>query len=75
LISTESDLCARLGIDNETQAIAAQTMTVKRMLRAYIINDGAMRVLSRGADGKGIDRSGECFERIYKEPLMAKAKK
>jgi hypothetical protein len=76
MIRTESELCRRLGIPLETQALAAQTVTggVKAYLRDYITKDGETRVLERGEDGKGVRLSWQVWEAIFNTPFHPRKK-
>jgi hypothetical protein len=66
-ITTIDQLAARIGIERETLALAIQTIPggVAEYVRRYIIEHyGQMTCVGPGKDGKGVERAGECWERV-----------
>lgn len=67
MITTPADLAARMGIDRETLAIAAQTVPggVDEYLRQHITRImGEMSIAGPHPSGKGVERYGACWERV-----------
>ena len=77
MITTEAELAHALNLSPETLALGAQAYgSGKHYLREVILEvSGEMRVLCRGEGGKGLMRAGECFEKVYGEPLVKKGKR
>jgi len=73
-VKTALDLAARLGIDNATCAIAAQTMGLNEFLRKHIIATSETRIVGRNPAGKA-ETAGEAFERVTGDALHRKVKR
>ena len=66
---TERRLITRLALESPC-ALAVQTgVSVKELLRAYIVANCETAIAWRHPDGKGVERYGEAWERVYGERL------
>jgi hypothetical protein len=78
MITTLDQLAHRIGVPRETMALAVQTVPggLTAFLRAHIVETyGEMNVIGRGANGKGVERAGECWERLTGRGLDGKKRR